>query len=116
MWIFDSYYKGCVELWSHEGRLSRTSAAYSLSFYMHLKDPHSYWDMIERPEKPVRVEECSFNTIFGTFQGRRIFASRKVAEKIEIQTRSTSAIWPRKTSSPAETETSPGSLPILRSH
>jgi hypothetical protein len=25
--------------------------------------------------------------IFGTFQGHRIFASRKAAEKIEIQTR-----------------------------
>jgi DNA polymerase, archaea type len=39
------------------------------------------------PGKSVQVEECSFNTIFGTFEGHRIFASRRVAEKIEIQTR-----------------------------
>jgi DNA polymerase I len=34
-----------------------------------------------KPGKPVQVEECSFNSIFGTFEGHRIFASRKVAEK-----------------------------------
>jgi hypothetical protein len=33
------------------------------------------------------VEECSFNTISITFDGHRIYASRKVAEKIEVQTR-----------------------------
>jgi hypothetical protein len=38
-------------------------------------------------ESRFRVEECRFNTIFGTFEGHRIYASRKVAEKIEIQTR-----------------------------
>jgi DNA polymerase I len=32
-------------------------------------------------------KSASFNTIFGSFQGHRIFASRKVAEKIEVQTR-----------------------------
>jgi len=36
---------------------------------------------------PDRVEACSFNSIFGTFEGHRIYASRKVTEKIEIQTR-----------------------------
>jgi hypothetical protein len=35
--------------------------------------------MIESLESQFRVEECSFNTIFGTFQGHRIYASRKVA-------------------------------------
>jgi len=35
----------------------------------------------------VQGEECSFKIIFGNFQGNRISASRKVAEKIEIQTR-----------------------------
>ena len=34
----------------------------------------------------IKVEECSFNSIFGTFEGHRIYASRKVAEKIEVQT------------------------------
>ena len=43
--------------------------------------------MIEGLKSRYRVEECSFNTIFGEFEGHRIYASRKVAEKIEIQTR-----------------------------
>jgi DNA polymerase, archaea type len=87
MWIFDSYFKGCVELWSRERGLVRISAAYPPSFYMHLKDPHAHWEMIQALENRFRVEECSFNSIFGTFEGHRIYASRKVAEKIEIQTR-----------------------------
>jgi DNA polymerase I len=86
MWIFDSYYKGCVELWSRERGLSRTSVACPASFYMHLKDPHAHWEMIEGLKGRYRVEECSFNTIFGTFQGHKIYADRKAAEKIEIQT------------------------------
>ena len=87
MWIFDSYFKGCVELWSRERGLERISVAYPPSFYMHLKDPHAHWEMIQALESRFRVEECSFNSIFGTFDGHRIYASRKVAEKIEIQTR-----------------------------
>ena len=87
MWIFDSYFKGCVELWSRERGLERISAAYPPSFYMHLKDPHAHWEMIQALENRFRVEECSVNSIFGTFEGHRIYASRKVAEKIEIQTR-----------------------------
>ena len=87
MWIFDSYFKGCVELWSRERGLERISAAYPPSFYMHLKDPHAHWEMIQALENRFRVEECSFNSIFGTFEGHRIYANRKVAEKIEIQTR-----------------------------
>jgi hypothetical protein len=43
--------------------------------------------MVEALESRFKVEECSFNSIFGTFKGHRIYASRKVAEKIEIQTR-----------------------------
>ena len=87
MWIFDSYYKGCVELWSRERGLSRTSAAYPSSFYMYLKDPADHREMIEALESRFRAEECRFQTIFGTFEGHRIYADRKVAEKIEIQTR-----------------------------
>ena len=120
MWIFDSYFKGCVELWSRERKLSRTSIVYPPSFYMYLKDPHSHWDMIEGLASRYKVEECSFNTIFGEFEGHKIYASRKVAEKIEIQTRyaaelynvdvrqDLSAIWQKKASSPAETGTNPG--------
>jgi hypothetical protein len=40
-WIFDSYFKGCVELWSRGRGLERISAAYPPSFYMHIKDPHA---------------------------------------------------------------------------
>jgi len=87
MWIFDSYYKGCVELWGRERGLARVCAAYPLSFYMHLKDPAGHMEMIEALESLYKVEECRFRTIFGTLQGYKIYASRKVAEKIELQTR-----------------------------
>jgi len=86
MWIFDSYYKGCVELWGRERGLSKVSVASPPSFYMHLKDPHAHWEMIEGLGSRYKVEDCAFRTIFGTFQGFKIFASRTVAEKIEIQT------------------------------
>ena len=39
------------------------------------------------------MEECSFNTIFGKFEGHRIYASRTVAEKIEIQTRYSAELY-----------------------
>ncbi|HQF17617.1 MAG: DNA polymerase [Methanosaeta sp. PtaB.Bin039] len=87
MWIFDSYYKGCVELWGRKTGLRRASAAYPPSFYMHLQDPAAHREMIEALESMYRVEECSFRTIFGTLCGHRIYAGRRVAEKIEIQTR-----------------------------
>jgi DNA polymerase I len=81
------WFLGCVELWSRERGLERISAAYPPSFYMHLKDPQAHWEMIQALETRFRVEECSFNSIFGTFKGHRIYANRKIAEKIEIQTR-----------------------------
>ncbi len=87
VWIFDSYYKGFVELWGRERGLTRASVSYPPSFYMHLKDPPAHHEMIEALESRYKTEECSFRTIFGTLQGFRIFAGRKVAEKIEIQTR-----------------------------
>ena len=65
----------------------QTSIAYPPSFYLHLRDPTTHWEMIEGLESRYKVEECSFNSIFGTFEGHRIYASRKVAEKIEVQTR-----------------------------
>src|SRR5512137_675046 len=87
MWIFDSYYKGCVELWGRDRELTKASVAYPPSFYMHLKDPPAHREMIEALDSRFKAEECSFRTIFGIFQGHKIYASRKVAEKIEIQTR-----------------------------
>jgi DNA polymerase I len=87
MWIFDSYYKGCVELWGRKRALTKATVAYPPSFYMHLKDPPAHREMIEALESRFKAEECCFRTIFGTFQGHRIYARRKVAGKIEIQTR-----------------------------
>jgi hypothetical protein len=71
MWIFDSYYKGSVEPWSRQRGLNRTSFGYPPFFYMHLKDPHTHWDMIEGLKSWYRVEEGSFDTIFGTFEGHK---------------------------------------------
>jgi DNA polymerase I len=93
MWIFDSYYKGCVELWGRERGLTKVSAASPPSFYMHLRDPHAHWEMIEGLGSRYKVEECTFRTIFGAFQGHKIYASRKVAEKIEIQTQYAAEIY-----------------------
>lgn len=85
-WIFDSYYRGSVELWSRDKRLTNSSAAYPPCFYMHLKDPAAHMEMVEALEKRYKAEECSFRTIYGVFEGYRIYADRSVAEKIEKQT------------------------------
>jgi DNA polymerase I len=61
MWIFDSYFKGCVELRSRERGLERISAAYPPSFYMHLKDPHAHWEMIEARDYCVVSADYSIN-------------------------------------------------------
>jgi len=74
MWIFDSYFKGCVELWSRERALARASAAYPPSFYLLLKDPPEHREMIEFLETRFKAEDCSFRTIYGTHQGHRIYA------------------------------------------
>jgi len=86
MWIFDTYYRGCVELWAKEKGLIRKSEAYPPSFYLYLKDPHSHMDMIEALECRCRAEECRFKTIYGPLPGYRIHAGRAVAEMIEKQT------------------------------
>ncbi len=79
MWIFDSYYKGTVELWGREGRLSRLSVSYPPSFFMHLKDPSAHRATIGALENIFRVEEHNFKTIFGPLQGYKIYADKKVA-------------------------------------
>lgn len=88
MWLFDSYFKGCVELWGKEHGLSRASIASPASFYMHLKGSHAhaYVEMIEALESLYGAEECRFKTIYGPLDGYRICAGRSVAEKIEKQT------------------------------
>jgi DNA polymerase, archaea type len=87
MWIFDSYYKGGVELWARKRGLYQESIAYPPFFYLYLKDPHAYTEMIEALESRYQAQECSFNTIFGPLDGYKIRGDRSVAEKIEKQTR-----------------------------
>ncbi|MDM7933894.1 MAG: type B DNA-directed DNA polymerase, partial [Methanothrix sp.] len=65
----------------------RTSAPYAPSFYMHLKDPAAHWEMIEALEDRYRAEACRFRTVYGVLEGYRIYAGRRVAERIERQTR-----------------------------
>jgi len=65
VWIFDSYSKGCVELRGRERGLTKVSAAYHPSFYMHLDDPTGHMEMIGGPESRYKVDECSFRTIYG---------------------------------------------------
>jgi DNA polymerase, archaea type len=43
--------------------------------------------VIEGLKSRYRVEECIFNVIFGKFEGNKILAIRKLAEKIEVQIR-----------------------------
>ena len=43
--------------------------------------------MIDALESRYRVEECSFNSIFGTFEGTGYSPAEKWPEKIEVQTR-----------------------------
>ena len=87
MWIFDSYYKGSVELWARKSGLYQESIAYPQFFYLYLKDPHAYMEMIEALESRYQAQECSFDTIFGPLDGYKIRGDRSVAEKIEKQTR-----------------------------
>jgi DNA polymerase, archaea type len=54
---------------------------------MHLDDTATHLDMIGGLESRYRVEECAFRTIYGALEGYRVFAGRKVAERIERQTR-----------------------------
>jgi hypothetical protein len=61
MWIFDSYFKGCVELWSLESGLERISAAYPPSFYMHLKSLHFHCGMVEARDYSVVSADYSIN-------------------------------------------------------
>ncbi|MDD1751857.1 MAG: hypothetical protein LUQ38_02055 [Methanotrichaceae archaeon] len=71
MWIFDSCYKGHVELWGRENGLAKASVAYSPSFYMHLKDPHIHKEMIEALEKRYKVDECNFRTFLALYKATK---------------------------------------------
>jgi hypothetical protein len=125
MWIFDSYFKGCVELWSRKRGLERISAAYPPSFYMHLKDPHAHWEMVKALENRFRVEECSFNSIFGTSRATGSTPAEKWPRRSRFKPATPPSFitwtsgkikgtWQRKTCFLAETEPSPGSLPTSK--
>jgi len=86
VWIFDSHYRGCVELWGKEHGLTKISVDYPLSFYLHFKDLHSHWELIEGLQSRHRVKECRFRTVFGWLQGYRVYADRSVADRIEKET------------------------------
>ena len=51
MWIFDSYYKGTVELWGRENGPIKVSLPFPNSFYMHLRDPPAYREMLAALEE-----------------------------------------------------------------
>ncbi|MDD1761615.1 MAG: DNA polymerase I, partial [Methanothrix sp.] len=87
MWIFDSYYKGDVHLWSRKRGLAQTIVMQPQSFYLRLPDPAAHMGMIEALESLYRLDEVSFSTIYGQEDGYLIYADRSVAEKIEKQTR-----------------------------
>jgi DNA polymerase I len=93
MWIFDTYYRGCVEIWARDKGLFKKSDFYPPSFHLYLRDPHSFVDMIEGLETRYKVEDYRFRTIYGVLEGYRIYAGRAVAEKIEKQTRYSAEIY-----------------------
>ncbi|MGD0954887.1 MAG: hypothetical protein ABR985_21300 [Methanotrichaceae archaeon] len=82
MWIFYSYFKGRMEFQSRESGLERISAAYTPSFYMHLKDSHACLGYDSSSGKPVRGSRSVASIAFSALS-RAIGSSP--AEK-----------WPRK--------------------
>jgi|Deesub1362B_J571_1020462.scaffolds.fasta_scaffold02574_3 DNA polymerase I len=95
MWIFDVYAKGNnIHLWIRKGdRVRKDEVKYPGFFYLHLPDPSLYSEMIESIETRYRVKECNFRTIYGLLEGYRIYAGRKVAEQIEMQTKLSAKLY-----------------------
>ena len=88
MWIFDSYYRGAIELWDRSRAHPKPfTFRYQPSFSLHLEDPHGNWEMIEGLESRFKVEECISDTVYGPLDGYEIWAPGDVAPKIERQTR-----------------------------
>ena len=46
-------------MWGRERGLTKVSAAYPPSFYMHLDDPASHLEMIEGLESRYKIEDCT---------------------------------------------------------
>jgi len=85
MWILDSCVRQGIDLWV-AGDGKRVHAAFEPAFYLCLPDPHSHREMIEALEAGYPVNECTFETVYGSREGYRICAGREVAEAIEQQT------------------------------
>ena len=95
MWIFDAYSKGnIVHLWIRKGnKIRHEKVNYPGFFYLYLPDPFLYKEMFEDLETRYRVEECSFKTIYGSLDGYRVYAGRRVAELIERQTKLSAKLY-----------------------
>ena len=87
MWILDSAIRdGGVDLWSKEGTVKRIHHEYNPPFFLRLPDPDAHHELIAALEERHRAEPCTFRTIFGEYDGYRVWAGRPVAEAIEQQT------------------------------
>ncbi|WP_321506718.1 type B DNA-directed DNA polymerase [uncultured Methanoregula sp.] len=86
MWILDSVPRGGIDLWCKEGSVRLIHHEYDPPFYLYLQDPDAHHGMITALEEQFRAEPCTFRTIFGEFDGYKVFAGRDVAEAIERQT------------------------------
>ena len=89
MWIIDSYYRnGHVELWERgeRGRTTLHRIPWTPDFYFQLPDADSHWQMIEALSLQYNLQECQFETVYGTCNGYRAGAGRQVADAILEQT------------------------------
>jgi DNA polymerase I len=85
MWIFDSYYKGCVELWGRERRSTKVGAAYPPSFYMHLQDPSAHREMIEALKTASKQKSVASGPSLAPSRATGSMQAGRWPEKIEIQ-------------------------------
>lgn len=77
-----------LSVWElRDGALSISHHPYEPSFLVSFPDPHLHYSLLDDLESSYQMEECTFRSIYTTFDGYRIFADREVAEQIEKQTR-----------------------------
>jgi len=96
MWILDCYSKNnSVHIWIKKdgGRVTKHTVKCNPFFYLHLPDSTLYSEMIEDLETKYKVEECEFKTIYGSLNGYKIYAGRRVAERIEKQTKLSAKLY-----------------------
>lgn len=88
MWILDCQpSRNSVNIWikKESGKVVLRKFKFENSFLMHFPDKILHFDLIEALETKYRVEECSFRTIYGEMDGYRVYAGRRIAEKVERQ-------------------------------